>query len=101
MASYLELLQQRKALEKQITEVKLAEFDSIVKDMKDKILTYGISATDLGFVTKKGKGVSEFKPGRPVPPKYREPNSGATWTGRGKAPKWLAGQNRDAFLIQA
>jgi DNA-binding protein H-NS len=32
--------------------------------------------------------------------KYRDPKSGAEWTGRGRAPKWIAtARNRDRFLI--
>jgi DNA-binding protein H-NS len=32
--------------------------------------------------------------------KYRDPKSGATWSGRGRAPQWIAGaKNRDGFLI--
>ncbi len=38
----------------------------------------------------------------PQPAKYRDPASGETWSGRGRAPAWLAGvKNRDAFLIDA
>src|SRR5690606_30499110 len=41
---------------------------------------------------------------RPVPAKYRPPETGATWTGRGKAPRWVTaaeaeGQDRSNFLI--
>ena len=41
---------------------------------------------------------------KPVPAKYRDPNSSETWTGRGKAPRWLsalvdAGHSKDEFLI--
>ena len=41
---------------------------------------------------------------RPVAPKYRHPESGETWTGRGRAPRWLAaaeqsGAKREQFLI--
>jgi hypothetical protein len=33
-------------------------------------------------------------------PKYRDPKTGKTWTGRGKPPTWIAGaKNRDAYLI--
>ncbi|MGF6267011.1 DNA-binding protein H-NS [Paraburkholderia youngii] len=33
-------------------------------------------------------------------PKYRDPRSGATWSGRGRAPAWIAGaKDRAAFLI--
>lgn len=40
----------------------------------------------------------------PVAPKYRDPTTGETWTGRGKPPKWLAahlakGNSKEAFLI--
>jgi len=36
----------------------------------------------------------------PQPPKYRDPKTGATWSGRGTAPAWLAGaKDRSKFLI--
>ncbi|KMZ13486.1 histone protein [Candidatus Burkholderia humilis] len=46
------------------------------------------------------------KPGRyvrgPQPPKYRDPVSGALWSGRGMAPGWLAAaKDRTKFLIDA
>ncbi|BCQ28134.1 hypothetical protein NK8_63230 (plasmid) [Caballeronia sp. NK8] len=38
----------------------------------------------------------------PQEPKYRDPQSGATWSGRGKAPAWLASAaDRTAYLIEA
>ena len=33
------------------------------------------------------------------PAKYRDPASGATWTGRGKPPGWIRGKDREGFLI--
>jgi DNA-binding protein H-NS len=33
------------------------------------------------------------------PPKYRDPQTGATWTGQGAAPAWLKDKNRDDYLI--
>jgi DNA-binding protein H-NS len=50
-----------------------------------------------------GKAVSE-KVRRPAKAKYRDPASGATWTGRGLKPKWLAqalaaGKKLESFLI--
>jgi DNA-binding protein H-NS len=36
----------------------------------------------------------------PQAPKYRDPDSGATWSGRGKAPAWFAlAKDRSAYLI--
>ncbi|MBI0358363.1 H-NS family nucleoid-associated regulatory protein [Burkholderia oklahomensis] len=35
----------------------------------------------------------------PLSPKYRNPVTGETWSGRGRSPKWMAGLPRDEFLI--
>jgi len=34
-----------------------------------------------------------------VPAKYRNPETGDTWTGRDKEPVWIRGQDREAYLI--
>jgi DNA-binding protein H-NS len=34
------------------------------------------------------------------PAKYRDPASGATWSGMGREPVWIKGQSREQFLIQ-
>lgn len=43
-------------------------------------------------------------PRKPVAIKYRHPDTGETWTGRGKAPRWVTaaeaeGKSRDLFLV--
>lgn len=38
-------------------------------------------------------------PGGKVAAKYRNPANGETWTGRGKATKWIEGQDRSRFTI--
>lgn len=43
-------------------------------------------------------------PRKPVAIKYRHPVTGETWTGRGKAPRWITtaeslGQSRDQYLV--
>jgi len=55
---------------------------------------------------RKAEGPAAAKPVRTVPPKYRNPATGDTWTGRGKPPRWIAqaeadGKKRDDFLIKA
>ena len=35
-----------------------------------------------------------------VAPKYRDPATGMTWTGRGRAPVWIVGDDRSKYLIQ-
>ncbi|MFM0292230.1 H-NS family nucleoid-associated regulatory protein [Paraburkholderia sp. RL17-380-BIE-A] len=47
-----------------------------------------------------GATSTKGQPKGPQPAKYRDPKSGATWSGRGPAPAWLAGaKDRAKFLI--
>jgi hypothetical protein len=47
-------------------------------------------------------GASKGQRKGPQPAKYRDPKSGATWSGRGPAPAWLASsKDRTRFLIDA
>lgn len=34
-----------------------------------------------------------------VAPKYRDRATGKTWSGRGKAPRWLEGKNKEDFKV--
>ena len=36
----------------------------------------------------------------PLAPKYRNPETGETWSGRGKAPRWIDPANKEKFLIK-
>ena len=38
--------------------------------------------------------------GQKVAPKYRNPETGDTWTGRGREPGWIKGKNRDDFALK-
>lgn len=58
---------------------------------------FDLTPADLGPVAKSNKPV---KPRARVPMKYQDPVSGAQWTGRGRAPKWLEGKNKQDFLIK-
>jgi DNA-binding protein H-NS len=109
MSRYLDLLAQRAALEKEIEEVRIEEAGEAAQTCRELIERYGLTPQDVGFVktqhiaTKKvAKGDKTFavKIPREAPtPLYRDPESGKTWSGRGKAPAWL-GEDRDAFLIR-
>jgi len=51
------------------------------------------------------KAAPAGRPKATVAPKYRHPDTGETWSGRGKPPRWLAnaeakGAKRESFLIQ-
>lgn len=95
MPSYKELLAQKQKLEEQLEVVRLKELEQVVTQVKQIIADYGLTAEDIGLATKgraKGRRAT-------VAPKYQDPKTGATWTGRGRAPGWIAGKNYERFLI--
>ena len=94
MSSYKELLAQREQLDKQIKEAIAHEKADGIAKAKVIIEQYGLTASDL-FSRKAGVKSAGGK----VAPKYRNPSTGETWTGRGKAPKWIEGKNRINFTI--
>jgi len=99
MASYKELKAQAEALMKQAEAARRAEIASVVAEIQAKMNEYGITLDDLKGGTKKSKVR------KPVAAKYRNPASGETWSGRGRAPKWLSaelakGRTKEAFLVK-
>ena len=38
-------------------------------------------------------------PAKPADPKYRDPVTGKTWSGKGKRPKWFDARRTEDFLI--
>lgn len=97
MASYKELLQQRQQLEKQIQEVRNQEMNDAVSKARALVAEFSLTVEDV-FPPARGKRAATT--GNKVAPKYKNPETGDTWTGRGKAPKWIANEvNRDKFAI--
>jgi DNA-binding protein H-NS len=97
MESYQELLAQKEELDRQIEEVRQADRAEAIVQSRQLIAFFGLNAVELGFApapaAKRSKGV------RKVPTaKYFGPN-GETWSGHGRAPKWLTG-DRDLYLTK-
>jgi DNA-binding protein H-NS len=100
MSQYTELKAQIAKLQAQADEARRAEVIEVIADIRRKIGEFGLSASDLGFAEAPRRGRPPKAKKAPLPPKYRDPKTGATWTGRGRAPKWLAGKNPDRYLIK-
>jgi DNA-binding protein H-NS len=97
MSTYKELLQQRENLEKQIQEARQRENQEAIAKVRALVADFELTAEDIfGTPRKAGKPGST---GQKVPPKYRNSATGDTWTGRGKPPKWIEGQDRAQYLI--
>ena len=100
MTSYKELLKQREALEQQISEARHRELADAVAQVQKLVADYGLTEQDV-FPSGKGSGKAGrgSTAGTKVAPKYRDPATGQTWTGRGKAPKWIQNEDRAQFAI--
>jgi len=82
-----ELLAQKAALEKQIAETQRQERADAIAKVKSLMAEYGLSAADI--VGKAPSVPRAPSAGKKVAPKYRNPDTGETWTGRGLQPNWL------------
>ncbi|WP_322053119.1 H-NS family nucleoid-associated regulatory protein [Paraburkholderia bannensis] len=70
-----------------------------IRDLMDK---HGISVADIDAHAGKRRGRKAATPaGTASVVKYRDPKSGATWTGHGRAPQWIASaKDRSKFLVE-
>lgn len=96
MASYKELLARRQDLDAQIEALRKSESQDALATVRQLIAEFGLTQAD---VFPAGRAKSPLK-GNTVAPKYRDPQTGATWTGRGKPPLWIANQDRTQFEIK-
>ncbi|WP_175914775.1 MULTISPECIES: H-NS histone family protein [unclassified Burkholderia] len=98
MATYKELKAQMDALAAKTEAARVAEFQSVVDDIRAKVTEYDITEQDI-FGTRRGRSAKQTT--APLEAKYRDPKTGATWSGRGRAPAWIKdAKNRNRFLIQ-
>jgi DNA-binding protein H-NS len=86
-----ELLAQHRLIEQQLVAAREREAQIALADIVRTMQEYKISLAELiGKKETKEQGSTA---------KYRDPATGATWSGRGRAPHWIAGKDRDDFLI--
>jgi DNA-binding protein H-NS len=122
MATYVELKEQADDLMRQAEAARKAEIGAAIAEIKAKMVIYGITLEDLGGNVKAARGrtpklakaakpakpakdkAKPAKTRKPVAVKYRNPETGETWTGRGQPSKWLkaleaAGRKREEFAV--
>ncbi len=100
-SSYKELLAQRASLEQRIAQARQQEVDAAVTAIRELIAEFDLTVDEVfQGERKRGRiGASTQRATKTVAPKYRDPATGQTWTGRGKAPLWIRDKDRDEFLI--
>ncbi len=129
MQTFEQIQQQIVDLQKQAETMRKQAVSAAVKEVKRLINLYSLGLADIGLAASastkkaatalKAKATKDAKPTKTakvtkkasgdkraaVAPKYRDNDSGQTWTGRGKAPTWLAarlaaGASKESFLIK-
>ncbi|MBA4178017.1 MAG: histone family protein nucleoid-structuring protein H-NS [Leptothrix sp. (in: Bacteria)] len=81
-----DLLAQKAALEKQIADLQRERRADTINQVKSLMAEYGLTLADIDSRPAAAPRKSSTK----VAPKYRNPATGQTWSGRGLKPKWLA-----------
>jgi DNA-binding protein H-NS len=92
-------------LQAQANSLMAKQSSAVLEQIRDLMSEHGLTTADIdAHIGGKKRGP---KPGEKAvvktagtSAKYRDPKSGATWSGRGPAPAWLAGaKDRSKFLI--
>jgi DNA-binding protein H-NS len=110
----LEVIQEKlKKLQAQADVLIAKKAQSALNQIRRLMLEHGLTTEDIEEKAKvrreakggSGLGIATKRKasnalGTKVAPKFRDPKSGATWTGRGSAPAWIAkAKNRSRFMI--
>ena len=93
MTTLQELLDQQAALDRQISAIRTAERSRAISDVRTLMAQHGLTVADVSDVSgvhSASHNSAAKTAGKKVAPKYRDPGTGATWTGRGLKPKWMA-----------
>lgn len=94
--TYKELLAQKAELEAKIKEARSTEIASAISLIRETVAEFDLTPED---VFPSARHTQSKTKGKTVAPKYRDPATGMTWTGRGKAPVWIANKDREQFAI--
>lgn len=109
--SFKQLQKEIASLQARAVEQRKKELASVISEIRAKMQAYGITLEDLKSTkgtAKRGRkaGAAKKLTGKrgPAPIKYRDAATGDTWSGRGRAPRWLAaheqaGRKREDFAV--
>ena len=95
MATYRELQAEIERLRREADIAREVEKAAVIQQIRGLIVDYQIYPQELGIRSESTKkALPEAKPAR-----YRDPVTGETWSGFGRAPRWIAGKTREDFAL--
>ena len=96
MSTYQDYQKQIAELQAKAQEARRAEVAGAKAQIQAIMSEYGLTLSDIGSTSKP----TPKAPRKPVEVKYKDTTTGNTWTGRGRAPKWLEGKDKNQYLIR-
>ncbi|WP_080404607.1 H-NS histone family protein [Burkholderia ubonensis] len=98
MSAYLDLKTRIRMLQAQAEIARKKEVQGAVNEIQKLIAEFDLRPEDLfADIQRRSRRVRRRAQ---ATAKYRDPVSGAVWSGRGRAPRWIAGRDRESFLIE-
>lgn len=97
--SYQDLLAQQVELEKKIKAVREQQVTIVLGQIRQLVEEYDLHDEVQIMRDRSPKPRGTGAPRSPVAAKYRDTKTGEMWSGRGRAPAWIAGKDRTKFLI--
>lgn len=92
MAPLKEIQAQIVSLQKQAAEQREREIKEPIRQIRDLMKEYGIKADDL-------RSIYRDKPLESGEVQFRHPQTGASWSGRGRMPQWLVGLDKEKHRV--
>jgi DNA-binding protein H-NS len=88
-----QLIKQREELDRQIEQLHRDQREGVLNEIRRLMDLHNLTTEDLMIKPRR----TGFR--APAQVKYRDPETGATWSGRGRAPRWLEGKDRAAYEV--
>ncbi|SPB14864.1 histone family protein nucleoid-structuring protein H-NS [Caballeronia novacaledonica] len=107
MATLSEIQAKIQKLQALAEEIAKKQSSKVLEEIQSLMDKHGVTIAQIeSYLGKSGRGQkapsSKSSGNHAGAEKYRDPKTGATWTGHGRAPAWIANaKNRNRFLIDA
>lgn len=95
MTTYADYQAQIAALKKEADTARQNEIAKAKAQIKGIMDEYGLTIADLSNSVKSKRNEARV----PIAAQFRDPVSGAEWSGRGRSPLWMAGKDKEQFRI--
>jgi len=92
-------------LQRKMRSIKTRQRRPVMNTIVRSMIEYEITPEEIERLYKREIEKSQSGGRSKLPPRYKNPETGATWSGRGRPPRWIVdaeaqGRNREEFLIE-